>query len=116
QEEAGAGARIAWQAFAVRPPVHAVVRLLDGLFGREGLLAGSGGSADTKESGQLGDLPSGAAMEQEVSEQTRGIVVGALGVAEAEGGLEDGALLVGEACLGNLCLGQPGGKGIRCGR
>ena len=55
-------------------------------------------------------------MEQEVAEQARGVVIVPLALAEAEGGLQQGALLGGEALFRDVCLGQPGGQGIRGSR
>ena len=90
--------------------------LLDGLLGGHPLLAGGGGTADADEAGELGDLEPGAGVEQEMGEQARGVGVVALGLAEVEGGLQHATLVGGEAVLGDTCLGQPCGEGIRRGR
>ena len=89
----GDGAGVAGQEFAVGPAVQAVVGLLDGFLGGEALLARGGGAADAEQAGDLGDLEASAAVEQEMAEQARGVVVVALALAEAEGGLEQGVLL-----------------------
>ena len=51
-------------------------------------------------------------MEQEVSEQAGGVVVGALALPEAEGGLEQAALLCGEPLLRDTGLFEPVGEGV----
>src|SRR5262249_3314612 len=85
-EEGEEGAGVARQELACGPSVHAVVGLLDGLLGGQPLLAGGGRPADAQEAGEVGDLEPTAAVEQEVAQQAGGVVVGALGLAEAEGG------------------------------
>ena len=45
-------------------------------------------------------------MEQEVAEHAGGVVIGALGLAEAEGGREEGVLLGAEVVLGARALRQ----------
>ena len=51
-------------------------------------------------------------MEQEGAEHAGGVVIGALALAEAEGGLEQGVLLGVEAVLGEAGLGPPGFVGV----
>src|SRR5205807_10429797 len=100
------------QELAVGSSVHPVVGLLDGLLGGEGLLARGGGSADAEQSGDGGDLQATATVEQEMAEDTAGVIIGALALAEAEGGLEQGLLLGAEAVFGEVGLCQPGLEGV----
>ena len=88
QDELGNGAGVAWQELAVGASVQALVGLLDGLFGGEALLPGSGGAAQAQETGDGSDLEAAAAVEQEVAEQARGVVIAALALEEVEGSLE----------------------------
>jgi hypothetical protein len=102
EEELGDRPGIAGQELAVGAAVHAVVGLLDGLLGGGGLLAGSGGAIEAEQAGDLGDREAGAAVEQEVAEQAGGVVVGALRLAEVEGGVQQAALLGGQTDFGDL--------------
>jgi hypothetical protein len=113
-EEVGDGAGEAWQELAVEPAVEAVVGLLDDLLGAELLLAGGGGPADAEQAGDRGDLQARLAVQQEVAEDTAGVIVGPLALAEAEGGPEQGALLGAQAVRGYLGLGQPALVRVGC--
>src|ERR1019366_2561611 len=90
EDELGNGACIAWQHLAVGPAGHAVVRRLHRLLGREPLLPRGGGSADAEQAGDLGDLESRVAMQQEVAKQAVGIVIFAAVLTKSEGSLQPG--------------------------
>src|SRR5262249_13159831 len=115
-EEMGDGAGIAGQELAIRAAVHAVMGLLDGLLGGESLLTRSGGPADAEQSRDGSHLESAAAVEEKMAEESVAVVVGALVLSEAEGGLEECPLLEVEACSGQGGLLQPAVKGIGGGR
>src|SRR5262249_45716587 len=110
KQELGDGPGIAGQEFAVRTTVQAMVGLLEGLLGGEPLLAGGRRPADVQQASELGDLEAALAVQQEMAEQARGVVVGALLLAEAEGGLQQRSLLGRQAPFGNPGLSQPVGK------
>jgi hypothetical protein len=93
-----------------------MVGLLDDLFGRQVLVSGSGGAADAEQAGDLGYLQARLGVEQEVTEQARRVVVSALPLAEAVGGLEQRLLLRRQPLDGELCLFQPGSEGGRRNR
>ena len=107
EDELGDGASIARQHLAVRPAGHAVVRRLHRLLGREPLLPRGGGSADAEQAGDLGDLESRVAMQQEVAEQAVGIVIFAAVLPKSEGGLQQATLLGAQSVFGNLGLRKP---------
>jgi hypothetical protein len=114
QEEGGDGASVTRQEFAVGSTVHAVVSLLDSLFGGEFLLVGGIGSADTQQAGDLGNLESSVAVEEEMTEQARGVVVSALLLAEAEDSSEQSLQLGSETVGGNVSLFDPGSEVLGC--
>src|SRR5262245_41180618 len=115
KEELSDGPGVTWQELAVGATVQAVMGLLDGLLGGELLLSGGGRAAESEEACQLGDLESTATVEQEVAEQSRGVVIIPLGLAEAEDSLKQGELCRGQTPGGELSLVQPVGEGIGCG-
>src|SRR5438270_9412474 len=78
--------------------------------GGETLLGRGGGAADAKQACDLGHLESGLAVQQEVAEQADGVVVAAAAAQEAEGGVEHGALGVGQDGLGDSGVFQPTGE------
>src|SRR5260221_597583 len=47
-----------------------------------------------------------------MTEEAGGVIIAALRLTKTEGGLQQSQLLRSKACLGNLCLSQPGGEGI----
>jgi hypothetical protein len=112
QEELGDGAGKAWQQFAVGPASLAVVGCLDGLLGREPLLLRGGGSAEADEAGDVGDLEAGVAVQQEMAEQTPGIIIVATALAKGPSELQQAALLGGQTLRSNPGLGKPLGKSL----
>src|SRR5262249_26760824 len=96
--------------------VQAVVGLLHGLLGGEGLLPGSRRPADAEQARDLSDLEAALTVQEEVAQHARRVVVAALLLAEAEGGLEQAALRGRQTLLGNPALGQPVGESLGRGR
>ena len=111
QDKLGDGAGIARQQFAVRPTGQTVVRGLDRLLGREALLVRGRGPADADQAGELSDFEPGVAVQQEMAEQTVGVVIVAAALPEGKGRLEQAALLGRQSPFNNRCLGKPGGVG-----
>ena len=111
QEEPGDGAGEARQELAVRPSRQAAMGRLDDLLGGEALLGGGGGAAEAEQASDLSDLQAGAAVEQQVAEQARGVVVDAATLAKVKGGFEDVTLGGGQAVLGDAGSGEPVGEG-----
>src|SRR3954470_23046061 len=81
-----------------------------------GLLPRGGGATDVREPGDLGDLEAAVAVQQEVAEQARAVVVVPAALAEVEGRPEQAALLGGESLGGELGPGQPVAEGVGRGR
>src|SRR4051812_28386683 len=113
EEEASDGAGKAWQELAVGAAFEAMQGLLNDLLGGQALLAGGGGATDAEQAGDLGDLQATVAMQEEMTEQTGGVVVGTLLLAEVKDGSQEGLHLRRQTLLRDLCLSQPGGKVIR---
>src|ERR1022692_4521647 len=107
QDELGDGAGIARQQLAVGPTRHTVVRCLHRFLGRDSLLVGSRGATDTDQAGDLRDLESGVAVEQEMTEQPTGIIILAAAFPESERVLQQAALLGRQSVFGDLRLGKP---------
>src|SRR6202035_1207171 len=107
QDEFGDGAGIARQQLAVGPAGHAVVRRLNRLLGRDTLLMRGRRPADADQAGDLRDLESGVAVEQEMAEQTAGIIIVATALPKGKRVLQQAALLGRESVSGNLCSGKP---------
>jgi hypothetical protein len=107
QDELGNGARIARQQLAVRSSGHAVVRRLNRLFGRDALLTGSRRPADADQAGDLSDLEFAVGVQQEMTEQTVGIIIVAAVFPEGKRSLQHAALLCRQPLFGNLRLGKP---------
>src|SRR5207245_10246621 len=63
--------------------------------------------ADADQAGDLRDLESGVAVEQEMAEQTAGIIIVATALPEGKRVLQQAALLGRESVSGNLRLGKP---------
>src|SRR5258708_38775730 len=78
------GTGVARQEFAVRTAIHTVVSLPDSLLGGEVLLARGGGTSDAEQAGDVRDFEASVTVEQEMAEQTRRVVVGALLLAKAK--------------------------------
>src|SRR5262249_12905524 len=106
------GPGITRQQLAVRPSVHAMMGLADGLLGGESLLTRSRGTAKSQEAGDGSDRKTTVTVQEEVTEQSRRVIVGALGLAEAEDRLQERVLLGSEASLRDLSPGKPAGKGL----
>ena len=80
---------------------------LNRLLGRDTLLVRGGGSADADQAGDLGDLEPRVTVEQEMAEHAIGEVIVAAALAEAQGRLQQAALLGRQSLFGNLRLGKP---------
>ncbi len=91
-EELGDGADKTRQELAVGAPGEAVVGGLNHLLGGQALLGRGSGTAEAKQAGDLSDLETGLAVEQEVTEQADGAIVPAATAEEGEGGLQNGPL------------------------
>jgi hypothetical protein len=113
EEELGDGSGKAGQEFAVGTTVHAVMGGLNGLLGREPLLAGSGGAIEADETCQLGDLEATVAVQQEMAEDARRVVIVAALLAEVEDTVENTALLGSEPIHGDACRGEPVSQSVR---
>jgi hypothetical protein len=111
QEEASNGSGVTGQEFAVGSAIHTVVGLLDGLLGGEFLLFGGGGPAEAEQARQGGDLQAAAAVEQEMAQQARGVVILALVLAKAESSAEEAKLIGGQGCFADRCLCEPLAEG-----
>ena len=70
-EEVGDRPGVAGQELAVGAAVEAVMGLLDGLLGGEGLLPGGGRPADAQQASDLSDLEAALTMQQEVAHRRR---------------------------------------------
>jgi len=116
EKEGGDGAGEPGQELACGSAVHAVMGLLDGLLGGELLLPGGVGSADAEQSGDLRHLEAGVAMEQEMTEQARRVVVTALPAAKAEDRSKQSGQLGSEPALWDVRLFQPGRQVLGCHR
>src|SRR5579872_6514426 len=116
KEELGNGSGVAWQEFAVGSSIQTVMGLANGFLGRKSLLTRGSGPAEAEQTRDGGDFESTIAVQEEMAEHASGVIVAALRLAKAEGGLQQGQLLRSEACLGELRVGQPGKKGILCVR
>src|ERR1022692_570090 len=103
EDELRDGAGIAWQHFAVGPAGHAVVRRLNRLLGRNPLLVRSRGTTDTDQAGDLSNLESRVAVEQEMAEQMVGIIIVAAVFPESKRVLQQAALLGRQSLFDNLC-------------
>src|SRR5262249_52984042 len=114
--ERGDGAGVTGQELAVGSAVQAGVGLLDRLLGGEGLLPGGGWAADAQQASDLGDLEAALTVQEEVAQHSCRVVVAALLLAEAEGGLEQAALRGRQTPFGDLALSQPVGERLGRGR
>jgi hypothetical protein len=112
EEELGDRPGVAGPELARGTSVQAMVGLLDGLLRGQALLSGGGGSAETEQPCDLGHLEAGVGIQEKMAEQSRGVVVGALVLAEVEGAVEQAALLGGEGVYGDVRLVQPLGEGV----
>ncbi len=84
-----------------------MMRRLNRLLGRNALLMRSRGPADADQAGDLSDLESGAAVQQEMAEQARRVVIHANPLAEAKRSLQDCGLLDRQTICGNIGMGEP---------
>jgi hypothetical protein len=107
EDELGDRAGIAWQQLAVGPAGHAVVGRLNRLLGRDALLVRGGRSADADQAGDLCDLEPGVAVQQEMAEQTAGVVIVAAVLPEGEGRLQQPALLGCQTFFDKLSFRKP---------
>lgn len=107
-EESSDGTGVAWQEFAVGAAVHAVVSLPNGGFGRHPLLFGGRGASDTDQTRDLCDFEAAFTVEEEMTEQSRRVIVVALLLAEAEDRLQQDFQLGRSTLRGNVSLFKPG--------
>lgn len=109
-EEVGDGAGETWQEFAVGTSPQAVMGGLDHLLGGEALLSGGSGPAESEQTCDLSDRESNPAVEEEVAEESDGVIVVAAALQEGKGGVEHGALGGGQSGLGDGGVCQPTGE------
>ncbi len=114
EEELSNGAGVTRQEFAVGASVHAVMGLADGLPGGQALLAWSGGPAEAEEPSDDSNLEATATVEQKMAEQSGGVIVRTLGLAEAEDSLEQGEPFRRAMCFEELGPIQPVRKSSNC--
>ena len=109
-EELGDGPRETGQELAMGTPAQAVVGGLDHFFGREILLSGGSGAAESKQPGDVSHGQAELAMKQKVAEQSDGVIVTSTAMQEGKGGAQDGALGIGQVGLGDVGVRQPPGE------
>ena len=80
---------------------------LNGLLGRESLLPRRRRAADRQQAGNIGHRKTGLAVQEEVAEQPRRIIIGADLLAEVKGRLQEGGLR--DRHLGRSAKGGPSG-------
>jgi hypothetical protein len=109
-EEVSDGPGEAWQEFAVGPSAQAVLGSLDHLLGRESLLCGGGGAAELEQAGDVSYRKAGLTVEEKMTEQADRVIVVSAVLQEGKSRVQDGALGVGEAGLGDGGILQPTGE------
>ena len=107
QDKLGDGASVARQQLAVGPTGHAMLSSLNRFLGRDALLTRGRGPADPDQAGDLSDLESRVAMQQEMAEQSSRIVILAAMLPEGKRRLQQAALLGRQSLLDNLRLRKP---------
>src|SRR5205085_11686697 len=83
------------------------VRCLSRFLGRAALLMRGRGAADAEHGGDLRDLESRVAVQQEMAEQRAGIIIVATALPEGARVPQQAALLGRRSLFGNLRLGKP---------
>jgi hypothetical protein len=81
------------QQFAMRTPSETMVSGLNDFFGGKALLGGGRRAAHAKQTADLSDFQSRVAVEQEVAEQTRRVIVGATTLAKSASRVQKSALI-----------------------
>src|ERR1700683_3073206 len=87
-----------------------MVRCLNDVLGPESLLPRSRRPADRQQASDLGHWDTGTAMQEEVAEQPRRIIIRAGPLAETKCRLQDRGLLDRQASCGNAGLREPARK------
>jgi hypothetical protein len=107
EQEVGDGAGIAGQKLAMGTSGESLMGSLDNRFGGESLLGGGGCPADAEQASDGGDFQSAVAVEQEMAEESDGVVVASAVLEEGEGGLEELALVGCDLGVVDVSVGEP---------
>ena len=100
----------AWQELVALVAGQALVSGLHDLLRGQALLGGRGRTADTEQPPDLGHLESGVAVQQDVAEQPRGVVIATTALAELEGHVQNVQLRGGQMLLRDVRFFEPGSE------
>ena len=100
----------AWQELAALAAGQPMVSGLHDLLGGQALLGGRGRTADTEQPPDLGHLQSGVAVQQDVAEQPRGVVIATTALAELECHVQNLQLRGGQVLLRDVRFYEPGSE------